>query len=248
MKLFINNDMIYDGELVLVNRNYPLKSEPLKSGMKNIDFENGIYIKSKMVFMLKELLFDIGVKDEFVYVSGFRTLTEQENIYESSIKENGVNFTNKYVAYPMCSEHQTGLAIDIGKRCEDVDFIRPDFPNSGIFKIFKQRAVKYGFIERYKKNKEKITGISYEPWHFRYVGYPHSLIMEKENLCLEEYIEYVKSFKHKEKSLFYIDINNLIEIFYVPFEKDGYIDIPDNISYTISGNNIDGFIVTLWRS
>ena len=72
--------------------------------------------------------------------------------------------------------------------------------------------------------------------------------MEKENLCLEEYIEYVKSFKHKEKSLFYSDINNLIEIFYVPFEKDGYIDMPDNISYTISGNNIDGFIVTVWRS
>ena len=188
MKLFINNDMVYDGELVLVNRNYPLKSEPLKSGMKNIDFENGIYIKSKMAFMLKELLFDIGVKDEFVYVSGFRTLIEQENIYESSIKENGVNFTNKYVAYPMCSEHQTGLAIDIGKRCEDVDFIRPDFPSSGIFKIFKQRAVKYGFIERYPKGKEFITGYGYEPWHYRYLGVDLATKVYTENVTYEEYL------------------------------------------------------------
>lgn len=116
-------------------------------------------------------------------------MEEQQSIFDSSLLENGEEFTRKFVALPGCSEHQTGLAIDLGLKQEEVDFICPEFPYTGICQKFRERAAAYGFIERYQKEKERITGISQEPWHFRYVGCPHAKIMEKYHLCLEEYSE-----------------------------------------------------------
>ena len=91
--------------------------------------------------------------------------------------ESGLAFTHKYVAYPGCSEHQTGLAIDLGKAAGHIDFIRPAFPYDGTCGAFRRAAAAYGFIERYQKGKESLTGIAREPWHFRYVGLPHAAIM-----------------------------------------------------------------------
>lgn len=79
----------------------------------------------------------------------------------------------------------------MGLNKQDIDFIRPDFPYDGICGEFRKVAPNYGFIQRYTEDKEKITGISHEPWHFRYVGYPHSQIITERGLSLEEYIEFV---------------------------------------------------------
>ena len=82
------------------------------------------------------------------------------------------------MALPGCSEHQTGLAIDLGKAAGYIDFIRPAFPYDGVCGRFRRLAARYGFIERYQRGKEEVTGISAEPWHFRYVGAPHAQLME----------------------------------------------------------------------
>lgn len=122
-------------------------------------------------------------------VSGWRSQEEQERIYADSIQNHGYEFTEKYVAKPGHSEHQTGLAIDVGLIQPEIDFIRPAFPeHHAICQKFRALASSWGFIERYPADKEKITEIAYEPWHFRYVGIIHAEKITQLGLTLEEYL------------------------------------------------------------
>ena len=123
-----------------------------------------------------------------VPVSGWRSWEEQQTIYTQSLRENGPVFTAKFVAMPGHSEHQTGLAIDLGLLQPEIDFIRPAFPYEGICQKFRELAPAYGFLERYPEGKEHITGIAHEPWHFRYVGTPYSEEIARTGLTLEEYL------------------------------------------------------------
>lgn len=120
-------------------------------------------------------------------VSGWRSMADQTELYNSSLRENGLEFTQKFVAKPGHSEHQTGLAIDLGLTQEEIDFICPDFPYHGICQTVRERAADFGFVERYPAGKEAITGIAHEPWHFRYVGTPHAAMMKERGWTLEEY-------------------------------------------------------------
>ena len=96
-------------------------------------------------------------------------------------------FRSTYVALPGHSEHESGLAVDLGLKKDVIDFIRPDFPYDGICGVFRELAPDYGFIERYPRGKEAVTGIGHEPWHFRYIGTPHARILTESGLVLEEY-------------------------------------------------------------
>lgn len=173
--------------LILVNRRHPICGEPDDLVSVSHAYPE-IKLRRAAQTALTNLLDAIGCADQIVPVSGYRTQQEQIEIYESSLLENGLEFTQKYVAFPGCSEHQTGLAIDLALNQDVIDFIRPDFPYNGICSEFRKLAPKYGFIERYPEGKESITGIAHEPWHFRYVGYPHAEIITTMNLTLEEYI------------------------------------------------------------
>ena len=102
-------------------------------------------------------------------------------------------------------------------------------------------SYKYGFILRYPKSKTDITKIPYEPWHFRYVGQPHAYYCYENDLCFEEYIDYLK--KHKETS---VTLNGTAYKIYYLSDTDGTIEIPENFSYTASLDNTGGIIVTAW--
>lgn len=115
-------------------------------------------------------------------ISGFRSYDYQEKIYKIYIKEFGEKKTNTFSAKPGHSEHQTGLAIDI---CEDSD----QFIGSKEDIWLQQNAHKFGFIIRYPKGKEHITGYKYEPWHLRYVGRKHAKKIYCGNITLEEYLK-----------------------------------------------------------
>lgn len=174
--------------LILINRQHPISGEP--DDLVSVSPEHlQIKLRRAAQTALTELLRAIGSGDKIVPVSGYRSQEEQTAIYESSLVENGLSFTEKYVAFPGCSEHQTGLAIDLALNQNVIDFICPNFPYDGICSEFRKKAPKYGFIERYPKGKEQITGIAHEPWHFRYVGCLHAEIMTVQNMTLEEYIE-----------------------------------------------------------
>ena len=203
-----------------------------------------ILLDTRAAAMLSGLISRIGAAGEIVPVSGWRSEAEQREIWDGSMRESGEEFTRKYVALPGCSEHQTGLAIDLALRADNIDFIRPEFPYDGVCGRFRALAADYGFVERYQGGKEGVTGIAAEPWHFRYVGRPHARIMCEMGLCLEEYVEYLRAYPYPERLL---EVRGEVYEAEVGFagarDARGLPDAP----YQVSGNNVDGYIYTLWR-
>ena len=97
--------------------------------------------------------------------------------------------------------------------------------------------------------KEEITGIGAEPWHFRYVGYPHSVIMAERNMVLEEYIEFLHTTTEWGKPYIFRDNEAWAEISCISLENGGKetLEVPKEALYQISGTNEGGGVVTLWR-
>jgi len=248
-ELHLCQDDIYRGNLILVNASNAL-IQNRQPELIPIDEGNEIFMERNAARLLSRLMEAVNSNGTIVPVSGYRSPSEQAKIYNESLIKNGAEFTKRYVAMPYKSEHQTGLAIDLALKQENIDFIRPYFPDEGICKKFRKMAPLYGFIERYPQDKEAITGIAHEPWHFRYVGFPHSKIMSEQGLTLEEYIDKLKSYPYDGKHCFIKNNNQEIEIFYVCL-LDIFsirIGINDNILYQVSGNNDDGVIITIWRN
>lgn len=274
----LSTSEVYSGSLILVNSRHPLrlrKNSPLQ--LVQLEGASGVMMEAKAAALLSQLIQSVDEEGCIVPVSGYRSEGQQKQIYQDSLQENGAEFTAKYVARPGHSEHQTGLAIDLANDCETIDFIRPEFSYTGISALFRQKAAKYGYVERYQKGKEIITGIAHEPWHFRYVGYPHSWIMEENKLSLEEYMEFIKTYPYEGKHFCiskgyesekgwkegkYVQISREekdekcwgkenrvdIEVFYIRAEeKETKISICEKDLYQVSGNNVDGFILTVWR-
>lgn len=234
---------IHDGLLILVNAEHPIQhmERPvLAPAVPGSD----ILLDTRAAAMLSGLISRIGAAGEIVPVSGWRSEAEQREIWDGSMSESGEEFTRKYVALPGCSEHQTGLAIDLALRADNIDFIRPEFPYDGVCGRFRALAADYGFVERYQGGKEGVTGIAAEPWHFRYVGRPHARIMCEMGLCLEEYVEYLRAYPYPER---------LLEVRGEVYEAEvGFAGARDTLGlpdapYQVSGNNVDGYIYTLWR-
>lgn len=246
--IVLSHEMIHRGSLVLVNERCPLSCD-YQSSLIPIDKDfPDILMHRDAANILRFVLERLPARDSIVPVSGYRSYEEQMIIFNDSMREKGADFTRRYVAMPNHSEHQTGLAIDLALKSNNIDFICPDFPHEGICEAFRKTAVSFGFIERYKKGKEAITGIAFEPWHFRFVGYPHSKIMEEYDLSLEEYIDFLKDTDSDNPLAYGNDLKERIEVFYAPSkESKTEIVLPNDDVYQISGNNVDGFIVTLWR-
>ncbi|MDD7295604.1 MAG: D-alanyl-D-alanine carboxypeptidase family protein, partial [Oscillospiraceae bacterium] len=105
----------------------------------------------------------------------------------------------------------------------------------------------YGFVLRYPEEKTEITEIQYESWHYRYVGQPHAFYMQQNQLCLEEYMEELQN--HTIDNA--LEVTNwdgkVYQVYYVPAESGDstYVMVPPDLEYMISGNNVDGFIVTV---
>ena len=160
-----------------------------------------------------------------------------------------VSYTH-LVAVPGHSEHETGLAIDLGLKLDVIDFIRPEFPYEGICQTFRKLAPRYGFVERYPKGKEAVTGIGQEPWHFRYVGAPHAEIMTEKGMVLEEYIEFIREYEYGRNPYRYCSQGKEIWVSYLNAQDQEEIclEVDDAMPRSISGNNVDGFVITEWRN
>ena len=116
-------------------------------------------------------------------ISAYRTYEYQENLYNNYLKKDKQELVDSYSARPGYSEHHTALAIDIDNN--NLDFNK--FHLTKEFTWMQENAYKYGFILRYPKDKENITGYSYEPWHYRYVGKDIAEYIKKHNSTYEEY-------------------------------------------------------------
>jgi len=245
----LSRDAVYSGTLILVNRDCPLCEGFCEKRLVSInEINKKILLGMMAATTLQKLMDDMDCGEQIVPVSCFRSKHEQEQIYEASLRDNGADFTAKYVALPGHSEHQTGLAIDLALNQPDLDVLRPYFPYTGICGAFRDKAVHYGFIERYPKGKETITGIAHEPWHFRFVGAPHAMIMNRTGDTLEEYHTRLKQFSYGQKPLAYDAGDSVVEVCYLAADKETItFEIENDSVYTVSGNNTDGFILTIWR-
>ena len=177
-------------ELILVNSDY---SVPDDFEVDLITLSNGEQIDREAYEYLQDMFDDMRAEGYYpLVVSGYRSEEEQEEIFESryaSYRQDGYSkkeaksLTESWVAEPGTSEHQLGLAADIN----------PDREKSSdeVYEWLEDNSYKYGFIKRYPADKTEITGISNEPWHYRFVGEEAAEEMYKMNLCLEEYIEYI---------------------------------------------------------
>lgn len=248
-QLTLSGDSLYRGSLVLVNREHPFRET---AGLPLVPvFENStVLLERQAASLLHSLMEKIGGGWRHITpVSGWRSSDEQQEIWEESVRDRGLDFTRKFVAVPGFSEHQTGLAIDLGFRKSLLDYICPDFPHRGICQAFRRHAAAYGFIERYPAGKEDITGIGHEPWHFRYVGAPHASIMWELGLTLEEYTEFIKKYTFGSRPYIRREKGMILTVSYIPAAKNGETEICLDGLYpcSVSGNNKDGYILTEWR-
>ncbi len=178
-----------DWRLVLVNRENPLNQT---SDMELTELSNGQKVDTRIYPYLQKMFEDMRSEGIYpVVVSGYRTESEQQQIYNDKIAEFVADGLTEYeakkeaerwVAIPGTSEHQLGLGVDINA----------DGINSYGYEVYEwleDNAHRYGFIHRYPDDKTDITGIANEPWHYRYVGQKAADEIHRRGICLEEYLE-----------------------------------------------------------
>ena len=187
--------VLSDWELVLVNYDNAL---PLEFKVDLAEF-GSTRVDKRIAEQLRNMIEDAESEGiSFGVTSGFRSVAEQRAIFESrvlSYMSQGRNyeesniFARQYLQPGGMSEHHTGLAVDLIS--DGSNRLDESFANTAAYIWLKENAHKYGFIERYPKDKSEITGILWEPWHYRYVGINHAKEINSRGFSLEEYIEYL---------------------------------------------------------
>lgn len=240
-------NLLTGGTLMLVNRDHPLSAEPPEEDLRPLC--PGVRLHARAAVMLERLLTAAGGRQSVVPVSGYRPRIEQQAIWDEALLEHGPDFTGTYVAPPGCSEHQTGLAVDLAENQPHIDFLCPAFPDRGGCRTLRLLSADYGFILRYPKGREAVTGIGWEPWHFRYVGWPHAKLMAARDLTLEEYTDWLRRFPEEGRHLRYRASGRLFELYHVSREHLPGLEerLPPGVPCQCSDNNVDGAVITLWR-
>ena len=179
-------------ELMLVNKYYYLNTdyEPENLVTISLDYSYGDLGSQKITEDTYNAFLNLwkSANDEGYYLiinSSYRDYPHQESVY-NSYKKQGTEYADKYAARPGYSEHQTGYSIDIFEK----GYSSKDFEGTDSYKWLIENAHKYGFIQRYPKDKEDITGYSFESWHFRYVGKEVATYIYEHNITFDEYYSY----------------------------------------------------------
>ncbi|EHJ01598.1 peptidase M15B and M15C DD-carboxypeptidase VanY/endolysin [Clostridium sp. DL-VIII] len=195
--VYNNTDVKSNDYLILVNRTHILNSDytPANLIKPNVRFVSSSADEERMMQgnaakALEELFKAAGKENINLYgVSAYRSYESQKQVYEQRIKKVGKKQADEYVAQPGTSEHQTGFAIDVTNEQGAENKLKIDFGETKEGKWLKSHAQDYGFIMRYPKEKENITGYNYESWHIRYVGVSIAKIIYSKQIVLEEYLK-----------------------------------------------------------
>lgn len=183
--------------LLLVNRENQLPKDYVPEDLVEVDIPFSFtgksekkLLKEEAAIQLKLLINKAKEENIFIYgVSGYRSYETQEAIFTYNITKYGnEEEANKISAYPGQSEHQTGLTMDVSSSTVDYQLIE-EFADTPEGKWLAENAAEFGYIIRYPKGKENITGYVYEPWHIRYVGLDTAKKITELNITLDEYIE-----------------------------------------------------------
>ncbi len=261
--LTVNTADTKSGDLVLVNTTHPFAFDNNPSVVRylsnvsvytaktpNYSVSNmNVFMDETAIDALNRMMDDfyahLGNKKTIIVTQGLRTYEEQQAMLELKISQLGENQT--IAQKPGYSEHHTGLAMDISTY---INGVMGTFTGENEYAWVHENAHKYGFVLRYPSGKEDITGISYESWHFRYVGVPHAQYMYRNGYTLEEYIDILAMYPFESIQLNITDEVTAKEysIYSVPVEQDGTrIPVPARgyDGYTLSGDNNGHIIVTV---
>lgn len=172
---------------------------------------------------------------DIMIIGGFRTLEDQNDKYANGVSQ----FQGGYTDYHTARSFDMGIFPKDGSRS---GYYSP----TGIYTWIDEHAADYGFIVRFPEGKDSVTGEASRTYTYRYVGVPHAHYIKENGLCLEEYIEAVKEYNSSKP----LEISVDSKIYHVYFVKansggDTEVPVPSDKTYTVSGNNDDGFIVTV---
>lgn len=251
----VSNEDVHAGDLILVNTDTAYVEENPTEIVSIYDHKTDNYHVSGTETSLRQPALDAlnqmldafyvatGHQDMIV-ISGYRTTQQQQELYDADLAETGEQ-TSTRVALPGHSEHESGYALDFSLYTDGVQY---DYDGTGEYAWINENCAHYGYVLRYAENKQETTGIQAEPWHYRYVGQPHATYMMENNVCLEEYLTLLKNYTADEP----LSITNwdgeIYQVYYVATDTSTdstYVMVPPDAKYTISGNNSDGFIVTV---
>jgi len=247
------------GNLILVNAAHPYSFEAVPSAVQVQEpvtipdsADASYWVKSNYDLLtpdalqhIDKLLFDFAAQSgntDVMILDTYRSFDEQKAVLDSKIQLLGEEEGRKIATNPGESEHHTSLAIDL-TLFEGTS--RREYDGTGIYTWISDNCYKYGFVIRYPKDKTTVTGITYEPWHLRYVEKPHAYYMTKHGICLEEYITLLKNYTvDGERLTFTTDDGESYTVYSCPVSESGSVYVPKNGSYTLSGDNDGNIIVT----
>lgn len=257
----INNEniaKILGNNMLLVNKSNTLDRSYLPDGLVYGKLARGrstvnLRLEGEAIQQLNYMLetaYNEGISG-MVITSAFRTFDKQTSLFNNKTtllsrkmnRKTAMEEASKVVAIPGSSEHQTGLAADICS--EGVGLVR-NFANTTQGKWMESNSWRFGYIVRYQKEKTEITRIIYEPWHVRYVGNGHSEIMKTKNMCLEEYVEYLKDnsiiyFSDSKGDNYIVQYINREEL----DSKGMALSLQDNSTWSISNCTKDNYVLTI---
>lgn len=247
---------IHHGPLILVNNDYP--TEDVDEGIisvieKKSDIvavrDNEVYLAEEAVDAINQMAAGFQKATEhtdLLIMSGYITKDAQKQLYEADLQRTGGNSSDLY-AVPGCSEFESGYSFELalfngGYR---------EFTGEDEYAWVTDHCAEYGIIQRYPEGKSDITGVSGKQNIFRYVGIPHAWFMQKNGLCLEEYVEVLEGYPHDGEHLQLNDpIGRSFEAYYVSVDPSTttpttLIPVPKEFQFSFSGNNKHGFFVTV---
>lgn len=177
---------------ILVNAKNPI---PDDWKVDLVQLKNGHQVDRRAYDSLQKMMDDARAKGwNPLICSSYRTTSYQQQLFDNRVQRmknqgmsesEAIKDTEKWIAIPGTSEHETGLALDI-VTVENQNLDNSQL-NSECQKWMMEHCYDYGFILRYPKDKVKVTGIDFEPWHYRYVGYDIAQYIKQQGICLEEY-------------------------------------------------------------
>lgn len=172
---------------ILTNKYLYMPSNYIPDNLENINpkYANGTKKLVKEAKIMFEKMVEDASNDGYTIrvISAYRSYEYQNILYNKYVDKDGISLADTYSARPGYSEHQTGLVVDIDNIKTDYN----NFESTNEFNWMQENAYKYGFILRYPKGKENITGYTYESWHYRYVGKEIAKYIKKHDITFDEY-------------------------------------------------------------
>ncbi len=230
-------EQLSSGLLTVINSEHPYTASDTSSMVRLKDFKNEFYsIRSE------DIMLDSSAADALnLMMADYNAATQLSDIIIYTTTQ---QYTGSDSACPtVFAESASGLTIDLAVQGSDGSVLVYD--GADVEGWILENCTRYGFIVRYPDGKDAVTGQPGNTWHLRYVGNVHAAVMAQNNQCLEEYVEWIKGYSIDTQT-YTCNLDGMeYEIYYTPYMGDTTsIRVPVSGSYTISGNNIDGIIIS----